>query len=78
MMRVKEQTLSLDSEHVVNAKEENNKLRKKAVPAVAVISVNKSAQQKKRAKMLEISDDDAENAAPPKVLKSTVIQSTRI
>ena len=48
------------------------------MPAVAVISVNKSAQQTKRANMLEISDDDVENAAPPKVLKSTVIQSTRI
>ena len=45
----------------------------KAVSAVAVTSVKKAAQQKKRAKVFEISDDEVENLAPLKVQKSTVM-----
>jgi hypothetical protein len=42
------------------------------VPDVTVTSVKKGVQQKKRAKIVEFSDDEVENATPLKAPKNMV------
>ena len=71
MLKVQDQTPSVNSYQVVNAKEERK--RTKVSAAAVLTSVKKATEPKKRAKNRVDSDDDVENV-PSKELKNAVMQ----
>ena len=71
-MKVQDQTLTLVSEQLVDAKEERKRKQKKESPVAVLANTTKATQPKKRTKTLVDSDDNVE-VSVQKQMKSTVI-----